>query len=970
MKNTVKFISILLCAVFALSAFAYAEEASGAVPEEQSVLNISGISEEQAQLCAAVMLDGFEADETERSVSDGTLASVSVSALEGEKCMLLTGNGKAELTLTLTKKRTTANTRSLCVCAYVEPAEDASFDMTVTVYGAEKTVTGTAPFPSGQWVAAYLPIDTNTTVNIQSIKVKISSKGESTVRVSCRIDRVHTATVDGLPDKLKYFASGFTPNRAELEYTEDALIYRPTGSNSYMESTDCGYLTNGRYNALAVTIENRSDAKKVTLRLKLDRQYSYTEENTHTLAMLEGEHVYNFPIGGFRSGVSVDTLRLELPGSVSGEIAIKSISFSSYRFPAEYNGEVKAETSGDKLKVYGTLDNYPASAKRICLYRLLPGLDEEEPGDVDAEPYAEAAVSSSFSFELPVTEDGYDNTHFKYLVRYETKTGYEDAGVTYVNSSKAPAPAVPYKGAAAEEDATLLPYLAPGIVYADVDLGELFGGEGDIKFSFADQTAYISSAALAETDALTDRCAEDKIYTVLRLVYSPFANSEKYYFVADNNAWPDITTAEGAAHFMSLLSFFGQRYGKKLSAVIPCGEFDTERIAEIRMMTADKAEKYAADVVFAAQSALSASRTAVIAPVGADGAELFLSMFEKDVKEPEKIPVYIETENANEAKRLREAAVQYPFSVIFGCRVNSAAELAELYYGCAGAAGICVRGLDTADERAELFSVIDTTYGVTAANRLAADAFPDGVEAVYGEITKPEKQYDYQGTLYPAELPQMLTTVCDGADISDWRGFDCCKSVYTAAVNGEEAAGLAFDFTSGGYGYAAFYPQTRRTYGTVYLRLYADYLPEDAENVEIRITAESDKGAAAGVCTLEAETMTVIPMKLDSAGRIKRFTFAPVGIQSGQTPRICVLGIYTAEKDSFDTITEAQTETMPEPETQVFDTGEVTTAESGDRGDARLYLIAILVIIGMFALCGVVIIILKKRDRDKTDTPS
>lgn len=970
MKKYVRCISVLLCALLALPVYAAGKEDEKTAETVTGTLNISQISEEQAQLCAAVMLDGFESDETERAAAEGTVTSVSVSALEGERCMSLAGNGKAEITLTLTKKRSTSNSRSLCVCAYVEPVEDAVFDMTVTVCGTEKTVTGTAPLPSGQWCAAYLPIDTKSALNIESINVKISSKSESNVRISCLIDRVHTATVDGLPDRLKYFASDFTPNRAEIEYTEEGLIFRPTGSNSFIESSLCGYMTNGKYNAIAVKIDNKSDAEKLTLRLKLDRQYSYTEENTHTLEIRQGEGVYNFPIGGFRSGVSVGVFRLDLSGNVSGEIVIKSIGFSSYRFPPEYGGDVKAETSGDKLRVYGTLPDYPASATRICLYRLAPGIDEEEPGGIDAQPYAEAPVSSSFSFELPLTDNGYDNAYFKYLVRYETKTGYEDAGAAYVNVSKASAPVIPYKGAAAEEDTSILSYLTPGIVYADVDLGELFNDNGDIEFEFAGGTGHISSAVLAKYDALTDRCAEEKVYAVLRFVYSPFTDSEKYYFISENNALPDITTAEGAAHFMSLLSFFADRYGKKLSAVIPCGEFDAEYISELRAISSDKAEKYASDILFAAQSALVRSKTAVIAPVGAAGAGQFLSMLEKDVKEPEKIPVYIEAESVDLAKRLLDASSSYPFGVILGCRINTVSDLVDLYYGCGGAAGICARGLDGTDGRAELFSVIDTTYGVSAANRLAADAFPDGVEAVYGDIAEAEKQYENEGALDQTELPQMLTTVHDGSAVDDWKNFDCCKSIYTASVNGEDAAALSFDFTTGCFGYAAYYPQTLRTYKTVYFRLYADYLPEDTEQIELRIIAESDKGVTAGSCTLDAGTVTVIPIKLGNAGRIKRFTFAPLGVQSGQTPRICVLGVYTAEKDSSDTITEAQTETMPEPETQVFDTAEVTAADGNGGSGARLYIIAILVIIGMFALCGGVIVILKKRDSDKTDTPS
>ena len=967
MKNFVSCISILLCALFVFSPLAAAEEETDAVLTDESVLNVSAVTEEQAQLCAAVMLDGFEADETERAPAKGTVSSTSVSALEGEKCMRLTGNGSAEMTLTLTKKRSTANTRSLCVCACTDPVENTEFIMSVTVYGKEKTITAQAPLPSGQWYAAYMPIDTGTTVNIESITVGISANGESNVRVSCLIDRVHTSTVDGLPDKLKYFASDFTSNRGEIEYTEDALVFRPSGSNSYIESSLCGYMTNGQYNALAVKLENNCDAEKITLRLKLDKQYSYTEENSHTLELTPGEHVYSFPIGGFRSGVSIGAFRLELPGAASGEIAIKSISFSSYRFPVEYDGKVTAETSGGKLKIYGTLPDYPASATRVCLYRLTPGFDEEEPGGFDDAPYAEAPASSSFSFELPLTEGDLDNTYFKYLVRYETKTGYEDAGIAYVNTAKAAAPYVSYKGASAEDDTSILSYLNPDTVYADVDIGRLLADEGEIEFKFFSKTGYISETALAKYDELIKRCSEEKIYTVLRLVYSPFTDSEKYYFTGENTALPDITTDEGTAHYMSLLTFFAQRYGRSLSAIIPCDTLDIRSISDMRGISVDKAEKYVSDLMFAAQSALSSYGISVTVPVSANGAELFLGMFQKDVKEPEKMPVYVETVSAESAAELLETSGVYPFSLIVSCRVDSVSELVRFYCGCKAAAGICVRGLSSTDDRAELYSVIDTTYGASAADRLAADEFPDGVSAVYPDIEKSANQYENKGTLDPVELPQMMTTLYDGETVQSWQNFDCCKSIYTAPVNGENAAGLAFDYTSGCFGYASFAPDAKKNYGTVYFRLYADYLPENAEDITLRIFAESDRGVSAGYCTLADETVTVVSMDLKNAGRIKRFTFAPLDISSKSTPRICVLGIYTTEKDSSDTITEAQTETMPEPESQIFDTAEESQADSGKGSSARLYITAILVIIGMFALCGVVIIILKKRDLRRTD---
>ena len=969
MRNLIKFISLLICALFVMTPFAMAEgEAQPDVKTVESALNVSQISEEQAELCTAVMIDGFEADETERSVSGGTVCSVSSLALEGEKCVSLEGSGTAELTLQLTKRRNTANTRSLCVCAYVEPAEGASFDITVTLRGEEDVITASSDLPAGRWYAAYMPIDTGKTVEIKSVTVSVKERSSANAKVSCFIDRVHTATVDGLPDKLPYFASGFTANRGELEYTEDSLVFRPSGANSSMESLPCGYMTGGTYNALAVKINNESDAAVATLRLRLDRQYSYTEENSHSLKLQAGEQICYFPIGGFRSGATVEAFRLEFPGDVSGEIVIKSIEFSSYRFPAEYAGTVNTEITDGRIRIYGTMPDYPASTKRVLLYRLAPGFDEEEPGAIDEPPYAETPASSSFEFELPATENGYNNAYFKYLVRYETKTGYEDAGVAYVNVADPVKTSVSYKGTEVPEDVTLLSYLMPGTVYIDLDLGKLFAQNGETEFRFAGQTGHISEAALEKCDNIIDRCSSEKIKTVIRLVYSPFSDADKYYFIGETGVLPDITTFEGVSHYSALLSFLAERYEGKLSAVIPCGVFNSKESAEMRNLTPDKAEKYDADLIFAAQAVLSKHKISVIAPVEAEGADVFLSMLRQEMKY-ENLTVYIKINSAAEAEDVTKTAAAYAFDAILSCRVENADELVRLYCFAKDASGICVRGLYTTDVCSELFSVIDTTYGVSAAETLVTDGFPGGIKDIWPGDEKTVKMYVDQGVVASAEMMQTVTAIYDGSSADGWSGFDCCKSVYPDQVNGEAAAALSFDYSSGCFGYAAFYPQKSKTYGVVCFKLYADHLPEDVPQITLRIFAESEKGVTVCYCTLEAGTASVIPMQLSSAGRINRFTFAPADAGEGSTPRICVAGIYVPGGDPSDTVTEAQPETMPEPETQVFETAGTTSAEQNGGGDgARLYITAILVIIGMFALCGIIMLILKKHDKNKQNT--
>lgn len=966
MKNFIRIISFMLSSVFILTgAVSALSDTAKTEKSKENTLNVSAVSEEQVKLCTAVMIDGFEADETVRTASGKTEYKITDNAFEGDKCASLTGTGQAGISLALQKKKSTANARSLCVCAYVTPADGAEFVISVTVKCTEKTLYGESCLPAGMWCAAYLPIDTAETVNIENVKIIIKSNSPDAA-VSCLVDRVHTAVVDGMPEKLRYFASDYIAANGEIEYTDDALVFKPYGLNGSIESTVCGYMTNGLYNALAVTLNNGCDGDNITLSLKLDSQLAYKKENTHTLALLPGEHVYYFPIGGFRSGTTVEALRIELPGQVSGRIAIKSISFSSYRFPADYGGTVKAVIKDGKIVINGSFPNYPASAQSVQLYRLAPGYDEERPEEFDAMPYAETSVSSSFEFEIPLTDGDINNAYYKYLVRYKSKSGYETAGYSYVTyRDNTEQNSLQYKGADFTIDITMLSYLKPGTAYIDVDIGGLLDNSGGVSYKGAGFTQYISDAELEKYDRMIQRCTDENVYTVLRLTYSRFASDEEYYFSGDNDALPDIITDKGVSHYLGLLSFLAKRYESKISAVIPCTVLDSEETAKIRRFTSDMAEKYASDVILSAQSVLSAYGISVIAPVSYDGAPLFLGMMQSEFKNRDKVLVYIEADTAEDAADIIEQTQTYGFGVIVSCRAESAADVVRLYYGCKDAAGIRVRGLSETDEKSELYSVIDTTYGVTASNRLAIKDFPSGVGGVYTDIEESEKVYKYLGELDNTDMPQMIYAIYDGVAADNWEAFDCCKSIYKDVLGGSDAAALSFDYENGMFGFAVYTPEIKRSYSTVYFRLYADHLPEGTDSVRVRITAESEKGTAAGYCTLKAETQTVLAMRLNGLiTEISGFTVAPVETVQGSTPRICVSGIYTPGIDPDMTASIDETETMPEPETQVFDTKQ-TGANDNGKNDARLYIISILVIIGMFAVSGAGIAVIKIRDKRK-----
>ena len=950
-----RFISLLLIITFAAALCTPRVSASA-----DGILNVSEITEEQAELCAAVMIDGFEAEECVRKSDAGTSAAVTGGALEGERCLSLSGTGHAGVTLTPEKKRNTANVRSLCVCLYAEPA-DGEYTVTVTLHGEEKDVSGSAALPSGVWCAAYLPVDTQTTVNIKDIRVSVSA---GSARVKCRVDRVHTALVDGLPDRLPFFASDFSAERGDIEYKDGCLIYTPTGRNSKLESSACGYMTNGLYNALAVRLVNDCDAQSLTVRFKLDRQVTYSDENAKTLPLTQGENVYYFNIDGFQSGTTVNAFRFEFPDNVNGSIKIKSIGFASYRFPAEYKGTVTAYVSGGKIIVSGGFSDAPASTERICLYRLAPGVDEELPGAFDGEPYRTAEKSDAFKFEIPLTDGKTNNAYFKYLVRYEGKNGYEDAGASYVVRNLLPALNIGYKGTLCGADLSLLYEQMPASVYVDVNTASLFSESGEVCFDGGGMTHYIFDEALSRLDAVISRCKAEDARVVLKINYSPFLNGDKYVFQSGDELLPDITTADGADFYLSFLSFLSERYSGALSGIIPCGELDSEAVAAARGLTPDRAEKYASALIISAQNVLSEYGVAVLAPVSYGGAAVFAELLSKDVSDAPHLALYTEVNTPDEAAGAVGVFTSFGFGAAVACPVKTADDLITLYYGCQNGTSICAVP-DADGELPELFSVIDTTYGLTAADAAAGDAFTGGVASYCKNIKTPAKAYADLGELEPASLPSAVTTLYGGDETDGWAAYDCCKGVYKDELNSEPTAAAAFDFTDGENGYASYTFDLKKSRKTLYLRLYTDYLPENLISASVLIKLYGTGGVTVGRITLNSGETTVAALDAGGGtGLIKRVTLSFEDALPGSTPRICILGIYTEEEDSSESVTEAQTDTMPEPESQIFDTAPETSAKaetSSGGGNASLYLTAICVIIAMFALCGAVILILKKK---------
>ena len=953
MKKRLIFISIILAALLCprVLGSAYTESGDG-------TLNVSAVSAEQVRICSAVLLDGFEENETDRAPDEGTVADITVaSPFEGENCLMIAGNGSAGVTFEMTKKRNTANTRSAVICAYVEPVDGAEFEIEMCVRGSKKSFTGRSKLEAGVWCAAYLPIPGDA-INLTDIHITVSS-GEN-VRVKCSLDWLHTALVDGMPDRLPFFASEYEPSKGELSLEDGVMRFKPTGTSARLESSYCGYMTGGVYNCISVRLVNESDADELTLRLKLDGQRSYQEENAHTLKLTKGEQICNFPIGGFRSGTVVEQLRFDLPRNTDGVITLKSVGFSVYRFPVDYKGTVTATAEGDVIVISGNMPDYPSSAKNVRLYRLPVGADEEQPGAVDSEPYAEAGVSGSFRFEIPRYDEGRDNALYKYTVVYEGKNSSETAGVAYVGGGFT-AVSLPYKGMTAPERVADIYELLPGAVYVDADAGALFDDNGETSVEYGDFKHGLSDAELQRYDAIIDRCRAENVPAVLDLRFSPFPGADKYVFTDGVDAVPDLTSYEGTANFYAVLRFFAERYKDGIAAVILPGPLDSEGIAGVLGAGADGMEKYASSVIRAAAAALEGTGVGVIVRVTSDGAGDFLQMLRKDLpNEPLTAAAFCEDEGS--AKAFAQAAADAGVSCVIEADAGDAASLIRLFYvNEHRAAAIRAENVTADATSSALFSVIDTRDGVSASDGLKLPEFPGGVGAVYTDIIKRTKIYENRGYTEPTELPQVLTTVTEGGDCEAWTPFDGCANVYADELYGEPSTSLTFDLSSGPGCARCTTPPLD---GTVYLRLCVDYLPEGSDTVDVTVRLRGENGFVSSVLRMENGKVTSAALDPGDIGAVTSVDLSPSG--DAGTPRISVLGIYTVDKTSSETVPEQSAETLPPPETQIFETETRQTAPIEKKeNDIPLYAVTIGVMLGMFAVCGAVIFILKKVDAAK-----
>ena len=961
----------VLLAVIILSAAVVTSPYRAAGDEElTTVLNAAQISYEQLELCMDSLLDGFEADGTVRTPLEGSAlytdgAEGSFSRFEGESRLMLSGTDRVGAELSFLKHPPLSKCRGIAISLFIKPAQDGgSYSVSLAATGTDATVRAEGEVPAGSWQTLYLPFGSARPGQLVSVTAAITAARGGEIEAA--LDCLHTSNVDGMPEDLALFASDFTCSKgSKISYSDGALVFAANGRESYIESSLCNYILTEKHNTLAITIENGAKASSAVLSCRLNGAAKFTETDSFERELGEGTATYYFRTDIYRGDNVLNYFRLTFPDKIKGEIKIKKIELTAYRYPVSYPGTLTVSENGETLKISGSVQTYPAGSEEIRLYRLLPGEDEERFEELNVTPYRTAEPAKTFSLEIPRKDGDTDNALYKYFAVYYGDTPYYAAPAAYLPTGVCAHGGTGEKCVSLQSDLSVLALAEPDTVFMSFDAEKLFCEDGTCDEEY-----------FAPFDAAADRLRGEGFGAAALITFAA--------------GIADIGKEEGFSLFVNALTAVSDRYGDILKAVIPGGALNGKDAVE-SAVSDDRAVRYAAALARTAAYVLSPRGINTLLPVSADGEGCGIARFLDMLKEEKtdgvcfgfavsgededpdavisaagKISAVLSSSLTYNGKK-RELVACMPFPKSETELVNRFCRAAEYCGGVYFCGAFCDDGVT------DLFAALCSADGTARVDSIIKENGGFGAALLYPRSASYKNIH--RRTEITDEAPEgSVSVLFDGKTGEGQTAYDSCRDIYQGAVGNDPAAELEFDFSLGDRGKAVFETEEAKDNGAVYIRLYADYLPADEKTVEAQLTVTGENGCVYGYCTLRESETESYCIKTDGLlGSVRKVTVYVKQNESGtlSTPRICVLGVYAADAASEQTVTEEKETEPPQPETQVFVTEtEAATEEPQpeEDGTGRLLLITLCVMISMFAVCGAVIFIMKKTtEKKRTD---
>ncbi len=340
-----------------------------------------------------------------------SLGSSPYSVFEGSRSLRLSTDGNASVTANrIPASLTVIDGISALVAAVYAPAEAEETSVTLTLECDTGRYTETKPLTAGRWQAVFFSLSEEAlsgTVGSFSFVFSAKERGEHVFL----LDTFGGTFDPSAARTARYLTDTFLPDGCSLAENGDGLLTVSLSGNRQSLTAENPILTDfSGGTGIRLRLRNRSTCKSVTLQYTTLGSDTYSEANSLTAAIPEGDGTVSclFPI----PDAYIGSFRLVFDGVSYGEIDILSVSaVPCYTSPSASVGQIRECLIGKNktsFTVKGSFTSAEAetyAGSSLYLYELLP-FESHSSISTARTPIATSYLNGGeFSFTLPLSAE-------------------------------------------------------------------------------------------------------------------------------------------------------------------------------------------------------------------------------------------------------------------------------------------------------------------------------------------------------------------------------------------------------------------------------------------------------------------------------------------------------------------------------------------------------------------------------------
>ncbi len=853
---------------------------------------------EQLSFSSVALIDDFE--DTEDALWEPLYqseVSYSSDACCGHSAALLKGTGQIGF-------QTEADGFGIASASGVMLAFKADADCTLSVCVGD--IVSSAQVKAGKWYSACADIrERKGTAQKQLLSIECLASGE----ISLLIDYVCLSVLHTAPKNSIDITDGISTVGADGEFYGGAFEISSYGKSFYIESSRIDRLLENGVNAVSVSVENNASATDITLYYSESGE-AFNDKNSQTLPLQSSIKTYVFLLDGCKS---LCRFKLSFEGQPSGQILIRDVRLT---YSMQKNTDAVCEAKNDGKIRFSC--NAPEETQ-VLLFRSLPNAEIDT-----SAPYL-TANGGEFVFDVI---DGGDNN-----LLYEFSAAYMDSDGNLSFLTPSIAVSSPENACISQAFTEVLTqkavygkYEDANTVYLPIDADMFFAKlTTEYYCHYGESIIYFAQNAASKLDDAVIRLTNQG-----KAVYlCPF-----WY-----NTLPQLYNETEFNRFCAFISYLSARYngGEKgtINGIVIGNGANCASSSFARSAENCRAVMYAANAV---------------------------SKYENG-----KIKIILSVENGENAHDVYDfscalmSSCPYIDGVMLYSTYNeekaedtfSAREFADfLEYQSFGDTFVCLSNYGD-----NYFQCVKDFYSLCFKENVKSIAFNgeepfvktdyfkymDSAEAE--KYTLPLCQNDtWESILYEYDVSkfenikhgQLVCQAVKGDDIAQndtsvftpnesnvakWGVGMGCTSVFHDSVYGEPCAVISLDSTQYKYPVAVFTPDTNVSLKrkTIKIRLRVDYLPTDVQSTEITFTAKNKMQSLKASAQVFACEETTLLIRFDEKTQLSAPYLFEIGTNGGETPRMCIYGLYISD-DTQNTVqtedvqTQSPQETLPSDE--------------------------------------------------------